>query len=87
MLARSLVALLLSMPATVALLGSFLAILPSTSQFTLPALLMVFPVWVGMACASYLMPTARGAAAVLCGLTALGFGLIAALKFLGISGV
>jgi len=86
-LARSLVALLLSMPATVALIGLCLALLPAASALTLPALLMVFPLWVGLASASYLLPTARAAAAVLCGLTGLGFGAIAVLKLLGLAGV
>jgi hypothetical protein len=86
-LARSLVALLLSMPATVALIGLCLALLPEASPLTLLALLMVFPLWVTLACASYLLPTARAAAAVLCGVSGLGFGAIAALKLLGMSGV
>ncbi|MCB1855221.1 MAG: hypothetical protein KDI05_10105 [Halieaceae bacterium] len=87
MLARSLVAVLLSIPATVALLGLCLALLPVASDLTLPALLLVFPVWVGLACASYLLPTARVAAALFCALTVLCCGLIALLKSLGLSGV
>ena len=41
---------------------------------------MVCPVWVGLASASYLLPTAKSAAAVLCGVAGLGFGLIGLLK-------
>jgi cell shape-determining protein MreD len=78
--------MVLSMPATVALIGLCLALLLVASQLTMPALLMVFPAWVGLACASYVLPTARAAAAVLCGITGLGFGLIS-LKLLGIAGV
>ena len=87
MLARSLAAILLSIPATVALISLCLALLPVTSSLTLPILLMVFPLWVGLATASYLLPTARAAALVLCGLTALGFGLLALLRFFGMAGV
>ena len=87
MLARSLVAVILSMPATVAAIGLCLALVPVASEMTLPLLLMVFPVWIGLACASYLLPKASAAAAVLCGITGLGFGLMAVLKFLGLAGL
>ena len=87
MLARSLAAVLFSFPATVALMGLCLALLPAASNLTLPTLLMVFPVWVGLATASYVLPTARATSIALCGLTGLGFGLIALLKFFGLAGV
>ena len=87
MLARSLVAVLLSVPATVGLIALCLALLPVASELTLPALLLVFPVWVGLACTGYLLPTARAAAAVFCGLTGLCFGSLALLSFLGLSSV
>jgi hypothetical protein len=86
-LARSLVAILLSIPATVALISLCLALLPVASSLTLPALLMVFPLWVGLATASYLLPTARAATAILCAITALGFGSLALLRILGVAGV
>lgn len=87
MLARSLAAILLSIPATVALISLCLALLPVASGLTLPALLMVFPAWVGLATASYLLPTARASALVLCGFTALCFGLLALLRLFGMAGV
>lgn len=87
MLVRSLVAILLSIPATVALISLCLALLPVASGLTLPALLMVFPTWVGLATASYLLPTARASTAVLCGVTGLAFAMVILLRFFGLSGV
>lgn len=87
MLVKSLVACLLSLPATVAVIGLCLALMSAASSWTLPSLLMVFPVWIGIASAAYLLPTAKDMAAVLCGVSGLGFGLIAVVKFLGWSGV
>ena len=86
-LVRSLVAVLLSMPATVAIIGFCLALLPAGTPYTLPLLLMVFPVWGGLASASYLLPDARRAAVVLVGVSALSFVLTLLLKFWGYSGV
>ncbi|MEM9532401.1 MAG: hypothetical protein AAGA23_15905 [Pseudomonadota bacterium] len=80
MVSRSFVAVLLSAPATIAVIGLFLAITPPIGALRLPALLMVFPVWVGIACASYLIHSARLAAAVLVGISLVGFGLIELLK-------
>ncbi|MEM8983841.1 MAG: hypothetical protein AAGC71_12495 [Pseudomonadota bacterium] len=87
MVARSFVAVLLSAPATVALVGLFLAATPPAEALRMPSLLMVFPVWVAIACASYLIPTARWAAAALIGFSLVGFGLIELLKRTSVVGV
>ena len=87
MLTRSLVAVLLSLPASVAVIGLFLAATPPVTALRLPSLLMVFPVWVAIACASYLVPRAGTAAAVLAAVSLVGFGLIRVLKSSGVVGV
>lgn len=87
MLVRSLIALLLSIPAGVALLGLIVAVTPlSNSQLPL-VLLMIFPVWLGLACYGYLVGEPRRAALGLVMIAAVGFGLIALLKTLGLSNV
>lgn len=87
MLVRSLIAVLLSIPASAALMGLFLALTPPETTRILPTLLMFFPLWVGLACASYLFPKPGGAAAMLASICGFGFGVIAIVKFLGVSSV
>lgn len=86
MVARSFVAVLLSAPATVALVGLFLVATPPVAALRLPSLLMVFPLWIAIACLSYLIPTAKKAAAVLIGISVVGFGLIEVLKMTTVGG-
>ncbi|WP_157976427.1 hypothetical protein [Parahaliea mediterranea] len=87
MLARSLVAVLLSLPATVALIGLFLALVPASNALALPALLMAFVLWVALASASYLIPRALPAALVLLAITGISFALLTLLKLAGVSAV
>ncbi|MEM8497802.1 MAG: hypothetical protein AAF542_07240 [Pseudomonadota bacterium] len=82
MLARSLVAVILSIPATTAIIGLFIALTP-TQHWILPSLLMAFPVWIGLACASYQLSRARTAAGLLLSISILGTAAIALLKALG----
>tara|TARA_Y100001934_G_C11851927_1_gene539954 strand:+ start:185 stop:448 length:264 start_codon:yes stop_codon:yes gene_type:complete len=85
MLARSLVAVFLSLPACVAVMGVMLTMTPVSASITLPLLLMMFPLWVGLTCGSYLIPNPKVAAAGLVGLSLVGFGLIALLKWTGLA--
>lgn len=87
MLVKSLIAVLLSIPATVGLIGMCLAMLPKADALTFPILLLVFPVWVGLACACYLLPSTGAMAGVFCAITGLCFGIIYALKAIWLSGV
>ena len=87
MLAKSVIAVLLSLPATVAALGLLMAATPASSSLTMVLLLMFFPLYVGMVSTTYLLPDTRTAAAVLTAITGGGFGLIALLKFAGLSGL
>lgn len=87
MLTRSLVAFLLAIPATVALVGVWLAITPESPSKILPMLLLFYPAYIGIACASYLFLEAKTAAAVLVAVASVGFGFIALLKFLGMAGL
>lgn len=87
MLSRSVVALILSLPAAIGCIGLLLALLPAATQATLPILLFAFPAWVFIACASYLLSTARRAAIVLAGVSIFSFTAIYTLKFLRLSGI
>lgn len=87
MLLRSIVAIVLSMPATVAIVGAFIVITPASSAISMAALLLAFPVWVCIASASYLTPRPGVSALVLVAVSACGFGLIASLKATGIAGL
>ena len=87
MFARSLVGVLLSIPASAAIMGVFLSLTASDSGVIAPSLLLFFPLWVALASASYLQPTARSSAAVLLGISGGGFGLLAIIKFIGVSAV
>ncbi len=83
MLVKSLVAVLMSIPATVAILGVLMAVTPASPSITMPLLLAIFPVWVCLACASYLLPRAADSAAVLSAIAGAGFCILAFLKFAG----
>ncbi|MEM7097700.1 MAG: hypothetical protein AAF541_05520 [Pseudomonadota bacterium] len=84
MLSKSLVATILSLPATVAVIGVFLVTVPAPSLH-LPALLMVFPIWVAIACGVYQIPKTSHAAAVLVLIAVSGYGIITLLKSTGVS--
>jgi hypothetical protein len=81
------VAVLLSIPASAGILGVFLALTATSPARIVPALLLFFPLWVGVASASYLLATPRASAAVLSAITGAGFGLLAVLKYYGVSAV
>ena len=87
MLLRSLVAVLLSIPATTAIIGVILILVPVNESLLMSLLLMVFPIWVVVSSAAYLALRPAASAAILCTISAVGFGLIAALKYAGISGL
>ena len=55
MLVRSLIAVVLSIPATFAIVGVVLVLTPQTTSFILPVLLLVFPIWVTLTVCSYLI--------------------------------
>ena len=87
MLVRSLVALLLSIPATVAIMGVLIAVTPSSNAISMSALILAFPVWVCVASASYITTRAGLAAAVLVAISVAGLGLVHVLRFMGAAGL
>ena len=87
MLARSLVAVLLSIPATVAILGVIIVVTPSNNTLSMSALLLSFPLWIVIASASYLTPRASVAALILTGISLLGLGIVTAMKAAGLAGL
>lgn len=86
MLARSLVAILLSIPTSIILVALFLAATPPMPAWRIPTLLMLVPVWVGVATASFVIPKARYSALALVSVSVVGYGLIELLDFAGIGG-
>lgn len=87
MLGKSLLILFLSIPATVAILGSLLVLTPAEPTKTLPSLLMFFPLWIAVASGCYLLRRKRTIAATLVSVSFIGFGLIHITKHFGIAGV
>ena len=85
MLVRSLIAVVLSIPATFAIVGVVLVLTPQTTSFILPVLLLVFPIWVTLAVCSYLIAESRQVVIGLIVIAALGFGLIALLRLTGLT--
>ncbi|MBO6557264.1 MAG: hypothetical protein JJ957_12245 [Pseudomonadales bacterium] len=85
MLARSLVAVFLSLPASFAVIGLILVVVPLTTSQILPFLLMVFPVWLGFVCASYVLDDTERVAMGLVVISVVGFGLVALLKYVGVA--
>ena len=83
MLARSLVACLLSIPAAFVLVGMVVVVTPDSPDVTLPLLIMVFPVWVAVACGSYLIEDTRVAAGLLVAVAGAGAAFIFSLRTLG----
>ncbi|MEL7043604.1 MAG: hypothetical protein AAGL66_01095 [Pseudomonadota bacterium] len=65
MLAKSLVACLLSIPAAFSLVGALVVVTPDRPAVTVPVMMLIFPVWVAIACSSYLIEDTRVAAGVL----------------------
>lgn len=87
MLVRSLVAVFLSIPATVAVIGLVLALTPAQSSLSMSLLLLAFPLWVCVACATYLTTSARRAALVLIVVSIIGLGLVTLLRYAGLAGL
>ena len=85
MLVKSATAIFLSLTATIALIGVFLALTPTTGSYAIPLLLMIFPTWLTLVCISYKIDNIRHIAAGLIGLTVVGFSLIALLKLSGMA--
>ena len=85
MLVRSLIAVLLSIPATFALVGVVLVLIPQSTSAILPVLLLVFPVWMTLTCCSYLISDLRQTVIGLVAIAAVGFGLIATLRWTGLT--
>ncbi|MBK88057.1 MAG: hypothetical protein CMQ44_04305 [Gammaproteobacteria bacterium] len=85
MLIRSLIAVVLSIPATFAIVGLVLVLTPQTTNIILPVLLLVFPVWVTLTVCSYLIAESRRVAVGLLVIAALGFALIALLRTAGLA--
>ncbi|MEM7705013.1 MAG: hypothetical protein AAF358_05640 [Pseudomonadota bacterium] len=86
MIARSFVGVLLSIPASVILIALILAATPPLPSLRVPTLLMLIPLWVAVATASFLIPKAWMAAVVLLAVSLGGYGLIELLAKLGIGG-
>ncbi|MEM1404734.1 MAG: hypothetical protein AAGG55_15455 [Pseudomonadota bacterium] len=86
MIARSLVSVLLSIPASIMLIALFLAATPPIPAWRVPTLLMMVPVWVGVATASLLIPTARHSAMALVSVSLISFGLIKVFALAGVGG-
>jgi hypothetical protein len=84
MLARSLTIVLLSVPASFALVGIVLTLVPMQADYMLPTMLMVFPLWIGIICVAYLVTELRRAAAFLVGIIVVSGVIIAALRFMGL---
>jgi len=85
MLVRSLIAVVLSIPATFAIVGVVLVLTPQTTSVILPVLLLVFPIWVILTVCSYLIAESRQVVIGLVVIAALGFGLIALLRLTGLT--
>ena len=73
MLVRSLIAVVLSIPATFAIVGVVLVLTPQTTSVILPVLLLVFPIWVTLTVCSYLIAESRQVVIGLVVIAALGF--------------
>ncbi|MEM6774065.1 MAG: hypothetical protein AAF640_04405 [Pseudomonadota bacterium] len=87
MLLKSVLILCLSMPASVAILGTVLVLTPAAPTKTLPSLLLFFPLWIGVASSCYLLRRNGAIAALLVSITLVGFGVIQATKYFGVAGV
>ena len=87
MLAKSILILLLSFPASIAILGSVLALTPAAEEKTLPSLLMFFPLLIVIMSVSYLLPRKQTIALTLIFTAALGAGVIFLTKHYGVAGI
>lgn len=86
MIVRSIVGLVFAMPASMILLGLILSGTPPIETLRMPLLLMVFPVWVVVATASFLLDKAMHSAIALIGFSLFGYGLTLLLKSTGVVG-
>ncbi|MEM7430514.1 MAG: hypothetical protein AAF351_01115 [Pseudomonadota bacterium] len=86
MVSRSFIAMFLSLPASIILIGVFLTATPTIPALRFPALLLVFPLWVAIASASYLIKGRIAMTAMLLSVSLVGFGAISLLKMSGLDG-
>lgn len=70
-----------------ALVGLFLVVTPMLPELRLPALVMIFPLWIIIATASYLLPKTHTAAWLLIGVSVGAFGLIHIMKSAGVTSI
>ena len=87
MLTKSIVVMLLSLPASVALLGVLMAVTPAHPEKTLPGLLLFFPLWILVATAAFVVEKKRVIAGGLVALTIVGVALITLFKSMGWDGL
>ncbi|MEM1403034.1 MAG: hypothetical protein AAGG55_06875 [Pseudomonadota bacterium] len=87
MLAKSILIVLLSFPASIAILGSVLALTPVAEEKTLPSLLMFFPLWIVIMSVSYLLPRKQTIALALISTAAVGGSVIFLTKHYGVAGI
>jgi len=81
---KSFAAVFLAPLLAVALVGIVALLSPSPQRDTLPALLMFYPVWIGVIAVTFLFKSGARAWLWLGGATALGFGLLYAIKASGL---
>ena len=84
MLSKSLIAVILSMPASIVIIALFLTVSSTVPVLRMPALLMVFPVWIAMASISYFLPSVRSMVVTLVTITVIAYGLMLGAKSLGL---
>lgn len=85
MVLRFSIALLLSIPASIALIGVLLILLPANDSLIISLLLMTFPTWVLLASASYMFDSPAHSAQFLAAISIIGFSIIATLRITGFS--
>lgn len=85
MITRSLLVVLLSLPASIVMIAVMLAATPSAPAMRIPLLLAVVPLWLAVATTGLLIPRVDRAALVLLGISLGGYVVIHILKFLGVS--
>ena len=84
MLSKSLIAVILSMPASIVIIALFLTVSSTVPVLRMPALLMVFPVWIAMASISYFLPSVRSMVVTLVTITVTAYGLMLGAKSVGL---
>lgn len=79
-LAKSLVAVLLSLPTAIVMVGIFIVATPFWPSLRFPAILMVFPLWLVLVWASYLVSNTRVLATALITVSLCGYAMIQLIK-------